>query len=66
VIILGSKYTEAQKRATMNYLKDSTDELKIRMPKGKKKDYREAAEKANYSSLNQFVIDAIEEKISKL
>lgn len=63
---MGSKYTEAQKRATMNYLKDSTDELKIRMPKGKKKDYREAAEKANYSSLNQFVIDAIEEKISKL
>jgi hypothetical protein len=62
---LGGKYTEAQKRATINYLKESTDELKIRMPKGKKQEYREASEKANYASLNQFVVDAIEEKISR-
>lgn len=62
---MGGKYTEAQKRATMNYLKESTDELKIRMPKGKKQEYREAAEKAGMS-LNQFAIEAIEEKISRL
>jgi predicted HicB family RNase H-like nuclease len=62
---LGGKYTEAQKRATLSYLKDNTDELKIRMQKGKKEEYREAAKKADYRSLNQFVIDAIEEKISR-
>ena len=62
---MGAKYTEAQKRATLSYLKENTDELKIRMQKGKKQEYREAAEKHGYKSLNQFVIDAIEEKISK-
>lgn len=61
---MGGKYTEAQKSATLKYLKESTDELKIRMPKGKKQEYREAADKAGLS-LNQFVIDAIEEKISR-
>ena len=63
---MGGKYTEAQKTATLKYLENNTDELKTRMKKGKKVEFREAAEKAGYDSLNQFVIDAIEEKIARL
>jgi predicted HicB family RNase H-like nuclease len=64
---MGRKYTEAQKVATVNYLKNNTDELKIRMPKGKKQEYRNFVEsKTDYKSLNQFVLDAIEEKMLRL
>ncbi len=35
------------------------DEIRIRIPKGKKEEYRSAAE-ASGKSLNQFIIDCIE------
>jgi len=52
--------TEAQKRATMKYLKDKTDELKIRMPKGRKAELQAHAERGG-ESLNGFINRAADE-----
>lgn len=38
------------------------DEIKVRVPKGKKEEYRIAAE-ASGKSLNQFIVDCIEKSI---
>ena len=40
------------------------DDIKVRVKRGKKEDYKAAAESCE-SSLNQFIIDAIEEKIER-
>lgn len=58
-----AKYTEAQARAVKKYL-GSIGETKVRAPKEDMERYRKEAEKAELS-LNQFIIDAIEEKISR-
>lgn len=63
---MGSKYTEAQKIATMTYLRDSVSDFRVRMPKEKKKELKEKILDTKYEgSINQFIIDAIEEKISR-
>lgn len=56
---MGRKYTEAQKAASIKYLKEKTDDVRIRVPKGTKDVWRAAAEKKGVS-LQQFVIDAVE------
>lgn len=40
------------------------DDIKVRVEKGKREEYKAFAELKN-TSLNQFIIDAIEEKIQK-
>lgn len=57
---MGSKYTEAQKRASIKYLKESTDDIRIRTKKGTKDRWKEAAEKQG-KSLSQFIIDCVEQ-----
>ncbi len=57
---MGSKYTEAQKRASIKYLKESTDDIRIRAKKGTKDRWKEAAEKQG-KSLSQFIIDCVEQ-----
>ena len=56
---MGSKYTEAQKAASMKYLRDKTDSIQIRVPKGKKDAWKAEAAARN-KSLQQFIIDAVE------
>ena len=56
---MGSKYTEAQKAASLKYLKEKTDSIQIRTPKGTKDVWRAAAE-AEGKSMQQFIIDAVE------
>lgn len=58
-----AKYTEAQARAVKKYL-DKIGETKVRAPKEDMERYRKEAEKEGIS-LNQFFIDAAEEKISR-
>ena len=54
--------SEAQKRASINYIRGKTDELKIRVDKGKKADLQ--AHAANRGeSLNGFVNRAIDNQI---
>lgn len=60
---MGNKYTEAQKRATIKYLQEKTDSIRIRTPKGDKTRWQAAAAAQNVS-LNQFIIAAVEEKIA--
>ncbi|MDF2907491.1 MAG: hypothetical protein K0R34_2812 [Herbinix sp.] len=58
-----AKYTEAQARAVKKYL-GNIGEAKVRAPKEDMDRYRSEAEKAGMS-LNQFFIEAAEEKISR-
>lgn len=60
--MMGGKYTEAQKQATLNYLKDKTDDVRIRVPKGTKESWKEAAEREG-KSLQRFIIDIVERHI---
>ncbi|MBD9225512.1 MAG: hypothetical protein EGQ56_07955 [Clostridiales bacterium] len=61
---MGDKYTDAQKKASIKYLKEKTDSIQIRTIKGTKDRWRSAAE-AHNKSLNQFIVDAVEKEISK-
>lgn len=61
---MGGKYTDAQKNASIKYLKDKTDSIQIRTPKGTKERWRQAASEQGMS-LNQFIMAAVEEKIGK-
>lgn len=55
---MGAEYTKAQALASAKYHKNQ-DEIKVRVPKGKKEAYRQMAENSG-KSLNQFIIDKIE------
>lgn len=56
-----SRYSQAQNKATQKYIKNAYDEIKIRVPKGKKDEYKDRAMNAG-KSLNQYIIDCIEER----
>ena len=56
-------YTQARAKCNAEYLQN-LDEIKIRVPKGKKEEYKRIAESEG-KSLNQFIIDAINEKIER-
>lgn len=52
------RYTEAQKRSAEKYLQEKVEDIRIRVPKGQKAEIKAYAE-AQGKSLNQFIIDAI-------
>lgn len=54
-----SRYSEATKRATIKYQKENLDQMVIRVPKGKREEYKEKA-KAHGKSLARYVCDLIE------
>ena len=58
-------YSEAQKKATIKYMKNNLDDIKIRVPKGQREEYKEKARLLGYNSFNSFVVQAIEEKIER-
>ena len=55
---MGAQYTQAQAKAAKKYI-EGLDEIKLRVPNGKKAEYKQRAE-AEGKSLNQFIIDCIE------
>ena len=61
---MGGKYTESQKKATVKYLQEKTDDIRLRTPKGTK-DRWQAAAAARSVSMTQFVVDAVEAAINK-
>ena len=61
---MSEKYTDAQKRATLKYLKNKTDSIQIRVKKGVKAQWKEAAT-VRGKSLNQLIIDSVEAEIRK-
>ena len=54
--------SKAQQKAVAKYTKENYDEIKLRVPKGDKDKYKSMADKAG-KSLNQFIIDCVEDKI---
>ena len=59
-----NKYTEARRRANEKYNAKAYDEIKVRVPKGKKERIKAHAEK-NGESLNGFVNRAVDEAMNK-
>ena len=62
---MGSKYTEGQKRATANYMKDKHT-IRVVVTKEDADRYKKIAAERGYPSLNKFIIDCIENNIKKL
>lgn len=60
---MGSQYTDAQKKASIKYIQEKTDDIRIRTPKGTKDRWKQAADAKNIS-LTQFVVDAVENAIN--
>ena len=54
-----TKHYEQRKESNKKYLA-KLDEIRIRMPKGEKDKLKAFVEEYCYTSLNQFVVDAIE------
>lgn len=56
--------SKAQQKAVAKYMKSNYDELKVRVPKGKKDEIKSHAEKHG-ESLNSFVNRAIDETMKR-
>lgn len=55
---MGGKYTEAQRKASRKYIKEKTDEIKLRVPKGFKELVKQSADSKNKST-NKYIYDLI-------
>lgn len=58
------RYTEAQAKAAKKYLKESVEDIRIRVPKGDKAKVQEHAATMG-ESMNSFVIRAIDEAMER-
>ncbi len=57
---MSEKY-QYNKKYAEKYIRDKFDNLQIRVPKGKKDEYKAMAKRAG-KSLNQFILDCIEHR----
>lgn len=55
-------YTESQKRATIKYLNEKTDDIRLRVKAGLKAKYKAEAEKRGMS-MTQFIVSCVEKEI---
>lgn len=55
-------YTEAQKKASIKYISEKTDDIRLRVKKGLKEKYKQEADKRGLS-MTQFIIDCVEKEI---
>lgn len=58
-------YTESQKRASMKYISEKTDDIRLRVPKGTKEKWYAAAEKTG-KSMTKFVSDIVNNHIDNM
>jgi len=56
---MGATYNEAQKKASIKYLADKTESIQIRVPKGKKEEYKAQAAEHGLS-LNAYIVQLLE------
>lgn len=61
---MGAQYTSAQRAATEKYMEQHTDRMTLRLPKGVKDEWTQAAQAAGMS-LTQYIITAVEAQINK-
>ena len=59
-----SRYTEAQAKASKKYLKESVEDIRIRVPKGQKEIVKSHSDKMG-ESMNSFVVRAINETMER-
>ena len=59
---MGSKYTEAQKNATANYM-EYKHTIRVVVIKEEADRYKKIAKEKGYPSLNKFIIDCIEKEM---
>lgn len=57
---MGKTYNQAQKSATLKYLIEKTESIQIRVPKGKKDEYKEQAKKHDLS-LNAYIVHLLDQ-----
>lgn len=57
-------YSEAQKKATAKYMKNKLDDIKVRVPKGKREVYKAHAESKG-KSLNALIIELLEKDMQE-
>ena len=57
-------YTEAQKRASIKYMAEKTDDIRLRVPKGYKERFKKEAEKRGMS-MTRFIIQSVEKSINE-
>lgn len=57
-------YTPKRAKAIKKYLSEKVEDIRIRVPKGKKEYYKKVAEAAG-ESLNSFIIKSMEDRIQK-
>ena len=62
---MGAKYTEGQKKATVNYMKDKHT-IRVVVTKKEADTYKRIAKERGFPSLNKFIINCIENNIKKL
>lgn len=55
-------YTESQKKASIKYMSEKTDDIRLRVQKGLKDKYKAEAEKRGIS-MTQFIINCVEKEI---
>ena len=56
-------YTEAQKRASIKYMNEKTDDIRLRVRFGLKEKYKKEAKKRGLS-MTQFIINCVEKEIN--
>ena len=61
---MGAQYTSAQRAASEKYMERQTDRMTLRLPKGVKDEWTQAAQSAGMS-LTQYIIAAVEAQINK-
>ena len=59
-----SGYTPSRKKANEKYLSEKVDNIMVRVPKGKKAEIQEAAKQKSVS-LNQYIVDAIDNALNQ-
>lgn len=61
---MGAQYTTAQRAASEKYMEHHTDRMTLRLPKGVKDEWTQAAQAAGMS-LTQYIIAAVEAQMNK-
>lgn len=61
---MGAQYTSAQRAATEKYMEQHTDRMTLRLPKGIKDEWTQAAQSAGMS-LTQYIIAAVEARLTE-
>ncbi len=60
---MSDKVSKAQQRAVQKYIKNNYDRVVLTLPKGKRDEIKQYAEMSD-KSMNAYIVQAIEEKIS--